>query len=182
MVILSAGGSSYYDLVASIFATAGLRTPTSIVLRSGCYLTHDAGLYQREFLQIQQRSEVAAGLSGGLENALELWAYVISRPERRRIILGSGRRDFGHDAGPPVLLKHFRPGRDREPAAAVAGCEIIAINDQHAHLIVPEDTDLRVGDLVALGVSHPCTTFDKWKMLYIVGDDYVVRSAIQTFF
>jgi D-serine dehydratase len=36
--------------------------------------------------------------------------------------------------------------------------------------------------MVALGVSHPCTTFDKWRLIPVVDETYTVRSAIQTFF
>jgi D-serine dehydratase len=46
----------------------------------------------------------------------------------------------------------------------------------------PEGADLRVGDMIGLGVSHPCTTFDKWRLIPIVDEAYVVRSAIETFF
>jgi D-serine dehydratase len=181
-VILSAGGSAYYDLVASSFAGAGLGRRTVTVLRSGCYLTHDVGLYDRRFADLRQRSALAQDLTGGFENALEVWAYVVSTPEPRRAILGAGRRDFGHDAGAPTPLRGFRPGRDAGPVTLEGLWEIVAINDQHAHLTFPGAADLAVGDMIALGVSHPCTTFDRWRLLYVVSDDYTVTSAVQTFF
>lgn len=121
-------------------------------------------------------------MGGGFENALEVWANVISRPEAGRAIIGAGRRDFGHDAGAPVVLKHFRPARDETPRAPGEGWEIVSINDQHAHLALPAQSDLAVGDLTALGVSHPCTTFDKWRLLWVVDGAYGVRSAVETFF
>jgi D-serine dehydratase len=66
------------------------------------------------------------------------------------------------------------------------GCTIFKMNDQHAYLRLPEghplcDT-LDVGDLVGCGISHPCTTFDKWPLLLAVDDDYAVRHAVNTFF
>jgi D-serine dehydratase len=188
-IILSAGGSAFYDLVVDVFAGAQVRNPArlGVVLRSGCYLTHDAGLYERSFNDVKLRSEIAQHIPGKFENALEVWAYVLSVPESRRAILGAGRRDFGHESGMPTPIKHFRPGRDARPVALTgpvgAGWEIAAVNDQHAHVVLPAaGADVRVGDLVALGVSHPCTTFDKWKLLYVVDDDYRVCSAIETFF
>src|SRR5262249_34347503 len=193
-IILSAGGSAFYDLVVEVFRAARVRDPSrvSVILRSGCYLTHDAGVYERSFREVTQRSEVAQHIPGKFENALEVWAYVISVPEPGRAILGAGRRDFGHDGGPPTPIKHFRPGRNSRPtvltaaagtsAAGGAGWEIAAVNDQHAHLLLPAGADVRVGDLFGLGVSHPCTTFDKWQLLYVVDEDYRVCSAIETFF
>ena len=47
---------------------------------------------------------------------------------------------------------------------------------------VPADSPLQVGDMVALGISHPCTTFDKWQLIYLVDDAYNVTGAIRTFF
>ena len=46
-VVVTAGGSTHFDLVAEMLTgwPAGLAVRT--VLRSGCYLTHDDGLYQR---------------------------------------------------------------------------------------------------------------------------------------
>jgi D-serine dehydratase len=180
-VMLSAGGSAFYDMVAEGLAGIGLTKPSELVLRSGCYLTHDAGLYERSFREALKRSPAARAIPGGFQNALEVWAYVLSVPEPGRAILGAGRRDFGHDAGPPRPLKHFRPGRDAEPGAA-GGWEIVAVNDQHAHMTFPPADGLAIGDMVALGVSHPCTTFDRWRLMYVVDDDYRVVSAIQTCF
>jgi D-serine dehydratase len=180
-VMLSAGGSAFYDLVAAELGTARLSRPVTLLLRSGCYLTHDAGLYERSFGEVLARSAAARRLPGRFENALEVWAHVLSVPEPGRAILGAGRRDFGHDAGPPTPLKHFRPGRDAAPAPAGVW-QVAAINDQHAHLVFSADADLAVGDMVALGVSHPCTTFDRWRLIFVVDDGYQVISAVQTCF
>jgi D-serine dehydratase len=179
---LTAGGSSYYDVVASILGTVTLSRPTSVVVRSGCYLTHDVGIYKDRLADILQRSSVAQNIHEPPRNALEVWCYVLSLPEKGRAILGAGRRDFGHDAGAPIPIKQFRPGGDKHPRELSTGGEIVAINDQHAHLKFSEENDYRVGDMIALGVSHPCTTFDKWRVLYLVNDAYTVTSAIETFF
>ncbi|HEX4196251.1 MAG TPA: amino acid deaminase [Caulobacteraceae bacterium] len=181
-VIVSAGGSAYYDLVVERLAGLALSKPVALVLRSGCYLTHDAGLYERLFGDVRERSQRARDVPGGFQNALEVWAHVLSVPEPRRAILAAGRRDFGHDAGAPTPLKQYRPGRDEAPRDIAGAWEIVAINDQHAHMVFPDGVDIAVGDLVALGVSHPCTTFDRWRLIYLVDNDYAVTSAIQTFF
>jgi D-serine dehydratase len=180
--ILSAGGSAFYDMVMQAFSQARLSRPPQIILRSGCYLTHDAGLYERSFRGVRERSATARDIQGRFQNALEVWAYVLSVPEPRRAILGAGRRDFGHDAAMPTLLRVFRPGRDRAPRSAPVGWDVAAVNDQHAHVTLPETADIAVGDMVALGVSHPCTTFDKWRLILVVDEAYGVTSAVQTFF
>jgi D-serine dehydratase len=168
-------------MVAEGLGALALSRPTELVLRSGCYITHDAGLYERSFRAALARSANARAIPGGFQNALEVWAYVLSIPEPGRAILGAGRRDFGHDAGPPSPLTRFRAGRDAAPIAA-GDWKIVAVNDQHAHMTLPPSDDVAVGDMVALGVSHPCTTFDRWRLMYVVDDDYRVVSAIQTCF
>ena len=180
--ILTAGGSAFYDLVMRAFMAARLSQPPEIILRSGCYLTHDAGLYERSFREVRERSATARDIDGRFQNALEVWAYVLSIPEPGRAILGAGRRDFGHDAAMPTPLKVYRPGRDARPRAAPQGWTVAAVNDQHAHLTLPTKADIAVGDMVALGVSHPCTTFDKWRLMLVVDEAYRVISAVQTFF
>jgi D-serine dehydratase len=39
-----------------------------------------------------------------------------------------------------------------------------------------------VGDRVCLGLSHPCTTFDKWRWMPIVDEELNVVDAIVTWF
>jgi D-serine dehydratase len=104
---------------------------------------------------------------------------VQSRPEPGLAILTAGRRDCGTDAGMPVPLLVSRAGAPPQP---LEGCEITGLNDQHAYLRCPEDVDLRIGDKVGLGVSHPCTTFDKWALLYLVDDNYRILAGLKTFF
>lgn len=178
-IMLSAGGSAYYDLVAELFSTVKLSRPVHVLTRSGCYLTHDSGIYHKLQSELDSRLAQATGTDNHLAAALEVWTYVLSRPESGLAILSAGRRDFGTDAGNPVPLKWTRPPGKPLP---LPDCEVIAVSDQHAHLQVPAGHPLRVGDMVGLGVSHPCTTFDKWKLIYLVDDDYRVVDAIQTFF
>jgi D-serine dehydratase len=180
-IILSAGGSAYYDIVAEHLAAAGI-VDSLVVIRSGCYLTQDSVLYRNFFERIRARSPLVANLTGGLMSALEIWAYVQSRPEPGRLILTVGRRDVSFDADMPVPLSWFRPGSAGGPKPLPAGHKVVELNDQHAHVVVPTDSPLQVGDMVALGISHPCTTFDKWQIMFLADDAYGVTGAIRTFF
>jgi D-serine dehydratase len=180
-IMFSAGGSSFYDLVAETPRRLELSRRLQVVVRSGCYLTHDSGLYARLFEDLKQRSDIAQATDLSFEPALEVWCHVLSTPEPDRIVLGAGQRDFGHDAGPPVMLKTAQRGvctRLPDPGAY----ETAIINDQHTTITAPVGHGLRVGDMVALSPSHPCTTFDKWRLIYEIDDSYNVVGAIETFF
>ena len=181
-IILSAGGSQYYDIVADAFANAGLATPTQVILRSGCYLTHDSVLYTFAFEQLRDRNPELAAMDGGLKNAIEVWAYVQSRPEPGKAIVAFGKRDASHDQL-PVLLSWYRPESDMTgPEPLREGHKVTGMNDQHCHMEIPESSPLAVGDMVAFGISHPCLTFDKWRTLFVVDDGYRVTSAVRTYF
>jgi D-serine dehydratase len=181
-VILTAGGSAFFDLAVEVLHSANLGQETLVLLRSGCYLTQDAQQYERAFARILERSGAARALGDRLINALELWAYVVSRPEPTRVILGFGKRDASYDDTLPRPLFWFRPGTHERPLAVGVGSTIVALNDQHALMDVSADSPLAVGDMVGLGISHPCTTFDKWQLLPVVADDYSVIDAVKTFF
>lgn len=183
-IMVSAGGSSYFDLVARGLAKLhGLSRPLRPILRSGCYLTSDHGIYRRDLEKLDAREGVPRGQ--GLRPALEIWSVVQSRPEPGLAILTMGKRDASHDAGLPVPLLFHRPGPGA-PRSLPDGCAIVKMNDQHAYLRLPEgdplNEALEVGDLVGCGISHPCTTFDRWPLLLAVDDDYTVRFALNTFF
>jgi D-serine deaminase-like pyridoxal phosphate-dependent protein len=172
-VTLSAGGSAYFDRVVARLQPARSDPRVRIVLRSGCYLTHDVGIYARS----SALGDVAAP-DERLRPALEAWAAVLSRPEPDLAILNLGRRDVSHDAGLPVPFAVASGGELR----GTGPMTIERLNDQHAYLRLPADDPLAVGDLVGSGISHPCTTFDKWRLIPIVDDDYTVIDAVHTFF
>jgi D-serine dehydratase len=181
-VILSAGGSKYFDQVTGAFRAADLDRPVEIVLRSGCYLSHDSKIYTDAFARLRERTPEVERLGEGLRPALELWAAVQSTPEPGLAILTMGKRDVSHDIDLPLAQQWYRPGLHQRPQDFEPGFKVIGLYDQHACLRTPADSLLRVGDLVSLGISHPCTTFDKWRLLYVVDDDYTVTEAIRTFF
>ena len=179
-VILSAGGSAVFDIVARDLPLR-LSKPVITVLRSGCYITHDSGTYERFFERVRARSGEPWRSEAGLAPALEVWSQVQSRPERELAILTMGRRDVSFDIDLPRPLKRYRAGQSA-PEAIPTEWQVVKLNDQHAYLRLPPDADLRVGDLVGSGISHPCTTFDKWQLLLEVDDDYTVVEGLRTFF
>ncbi len=181
-IILSAGGSSHFDQVTKIFKAADLGRETKVVIRSGCYFSHDSGMYQDAFAHLDRRSPELAELGEGLRPAIEVWAYVQSRPESTRLLATMGKRDVSFDSGLPTPARWFRPGEHQAPEPLAGGHETVALNDQHAFLDVPEDSPLKVGDILTFGISHPCTTFDKWPLIYVVDDDDRVIEAVKTFF
>lgn len=181
-VLLTAGGSGYFDLVVERFARAGLDREIKVVIRSGCYLTHDSKLYSELFEQIVARSARAREMGEGLRPALEVWALIQSMPEPGLAIATLGKRDVSFDVDLPLPQCWHHPGRQSAPRPLGEGHAVTRLNDQHAYLKVPKGSPLRVGDLVGFGVSHPCTTFDRWRLLYLVDDEYNVTGAIHTFF
>ena len=56
------------------------------------------------------------------------------------------------------------------------------MDDQHAYVRVGQGVEISVGDLVGCGISHPCTNFDKWRLIPLVDDDYTFVGAVRTFF
>ena len=177
-VLLSAGGSAIFDLVASQL-TPHLTRPVRGLLRAGCYVTHDHGSYQRMMNVMSSR----LGCGHGLEAAMEVWTLVQSRPEPGLAILTAGRRDLSHDAAMPVPVGVCGL-RETTVTPAPAHWTVGGMNDQHTYLRAPEGAvlDLQVGDRVGLGISHPCTTFDKWRWLPLVDNNYTVCDAIVTSF
>ena len=76
--------------------------------------------------------------------------------------------------------------KTRQWQAVPTDRRIVALNDQHAHLrFDPASAPAawpQVGERVMLGISHPCTTFDKWRWMPVVDAHSCVSSAIHTCF
>lgn len=179
--ILSGAGSAWYDVVADAFSAAGFGERVEIILRPGCYLTHDVGVYREAQGKIQERNPIAQSMRSGLVPALQVWAYVQSIPEPDKAVLALGKRDAAFDLGLPVPTLHFRPGGSA-PAAASPGWTLTNMMDQHAYMTLSEGDDLQVGDMIGLDISHPCLTFDKWRSLVVLDGQYQVIDVIETFF
>ncbi|HZC26282.1 MAG TPA: amino acid deaminase [Actinopolymorphaceae bacterium] len=168
-LLISAGGSTYFDVVADGIAGA----PATAILRSGGYVTHDEGLYQRA------TPLPTGGSPYELRAALEVWAHVVSRPEPGRALVCAGRRDLPFDVDLPVVHRAFGPGGSTRD---VGGVVVSSLNDQHAFLDLPPAADVAVGDLMCFGISHPCTAFDKWRVIPVVDDDDVIVDVAHTLF
>ena len=180
-IVLTAGGSAFFDLVAAGFDSVRLSRPVLRVLRSGCYLTQDHFGYAGNFERVLRERRLALP-PGTLEPALEVWSYVQSRPDANKVLLTMGKRDVGYDAGLPQPIRWFRPGRMPAPASIPAGCAITGLNDQHAHMQVAPEAPFEVGDMIAVGIAHPCTTFERWQLLMLVDDRLDIIGAVRTFF
>lgn len=181
-ILLTAGGTAFFDRIGPRLAEAGeLGRPVRRVLRSGCYITHDSLGYEAAYRRMRKESRNLYYPVGDLRAAMEVWTHVQSVPEPGRAILTCGKRDISFDTGWPVPLRLLRDGEG--PAMPFGAFHKIAtMNDQHAYLLGPADGLLRVGDVVVLGVGHPCTTFDRWQVIPLVDEAFRVVGAIRTFF
>ena len=176
-VIVTAGGSAYFDHVVDRLSRIDLQRPTRIVVRAGCYLTHDDGA-MHEVSPMGEHPRTDGGAQ--LLPALEVWGAVLSRPEPTRAIIGLGKRDVSTDGLLPVVKKLRRRGSTT--IERIEPLPVVQVNDQHAYLDLDPSYPLAVGDLVGVGISHPCTTFDKWRAIAVVDDDYRVIEISETLF
>jgi D-serine dehydratase len=176
-LLFSVGGSGFLDAVWEVGQK--MRGDFQIVIRSGCYVTHDHGSYARKLAAAQQRSNAQAHLPA-FRPALELWSHVQSKPAEGLAILNFGKRDCSYDIELPIPLFAQNPNSGRRIDLSTA--TVFNTNDQHAHLRGPGSEHLRVGDQVCCGISHPCTAFDKWRALPVVDDSYNLLDIYRTYF
>jgi D-serine deaminase-like pyridoxal phosphate-dependent protein len=162
--IISAGGSAYFEIVASELNK--FDKPKILLLRSGGYVTHDSRYYE-EIYPFRDSDDL-------LIPAIEVWAQVISAPEKDFGVLNLGKRDIGCDLHNPIPVAKYS-----DELSKFSG-EIEKLNDQHGFMRSKEE--FAVSELIGLGISHPCTTFDKWRLIPLVNDNYDVVDCIHTFF
>ncbi|GAT83343.1 amino acid deaminase [Streptomyces sp. F-3] len=172
-IVVSAGGSAWFDVVAEVFAEIPeLSLPVLKLLRSGAYVSHDDGHY-RELTPFRRVPE-----EGALEAAFRLWAQVVSRPSPDQAFANAGKRDAAYDLHLPLAQVVRRDGVER-PATDV---RVTGLSDQHTWLSTGPAADVEVGDWIGLGLSHPCTVFDKWPLIVVVEADGTVVDCMRTFF
>ncbi|MFD3584000.1 amino acid deaminase [Streptomyces sp. NPDC058683] len=172
-IFVSAGGSAWFDAVADVFAgIPELSLPVLKLLRSGAYVSHDDGHY-REITPFNRVPE-----EGALEPAFRLWAQIVSRPSAEQAFANAGKRDAAYDLDLPFAQVIRRDGTER-PATGVS---VTGLSDQHAWLATSPEADVQVGDWVGLGLSHPCTSFDKWQLIPVAEADGTVVDYVRTFF
>jgi D-serine deaminase-like pyridoxal phosphate-dependent protein len=174
-IVLSAGGSAWFDSVAQVFEAVDaddFSRPVFKLLRSGAYVTHDDGHYRRS-TPFHER------VAGSLRPAFRMWTQVVSRPEPGLAVLNAGKRDVPYDLDLPMPQVVRTPsGAER----AATGMRVVKLADQHAMVELDEGAEVEVGDWVGLGLSHPCTTFDKWQIIPLVAEDGTVVDFVRTFF
>jgi len=178
--ILTGAGSAWYDIVCDVFSEVDSQRFIPLI-RPGCYLIHDRGIYLQAQQLVRQRLGDNCGISGELQSALEVWVYVQSIPEPGQAILTVGKRDVAFDAGLPQPSLHYRPGW-QAPLTADPGWRVHHIMDQHSSMEFDPQADLKVGDIIALSTSHPCLTFDKWRTVHVIDDAYTVLEQVDTCF
>ncbi|AMQ84152.1 MULTISPECIES: amino acid deaminase [Pseudomonas] len=177
--IITASGSAWYDLIAESFEAQNAGGRFLSVLRPGSYVAHDHGIYKEaQCCVLDRRSD----LHEGLRPALEVWAHVQSLPEPGFAVIALGKRDVAFDAGMPVPLLRYKAGVLPAVGDDVGACKVTAVMDQHAFMTVAPGVELRVGDIISFGTSHPCLTFDKWRVGLLVDEQLSVIETMETCF
>jgi D-serine deaminase-like pyridoxal phosphate-dependent protein len=180
--VISAGGSAYFEQVADVLGPLG-KQGARVVLRSGAYITHDDGFYR----DVSPLGSMPRTNGDGLVPAMHGWARITSQPEPGLALFDAGKRDLPFDLGlpEPQLL---RPQSAGQSTRSVEGLTVSKLNDQHGFLHFDPDREAPVviGDELRLGLSHPCTAFDKWGLIPVIddpdADDPVVVDLVRTFF
>ena len=168
----------YFDEVVARLAPFAREYGASLVLRSGAIFFSDDGLYKQALESVARRS-ASSQVAASIRPVLSLWAEVISRPEPDLAICGFGMRDAPNDQGLPVIRRAFRNGGQLDIGSGAAPV-VEKLNDQHA--FVRQSERLRVGDIVELGISHPCTAFQRWNLVYGLDDKGIVDEILATHF
>ncbi|MYW64813.1 amino acid deaminase [Streptomyces sp. SID8379] len=174
-IVVSAGGSAWFDAVADVFADVPeLTLPVLKLLRSGAYVSHDDGHY-RHLTPFNRVPE-----EGALHPAFRLWAQVVSRPAPDQAFTNAGKRDAAYDLDLPEaqVVRDAATGVIRD----AAGVSVTGLSDQHGWLRLEAGAGLEVGDWLGMGLSHPCTSFDKWQLIPVVEADGTVVDYVRTFF
>jgi len=162
--IITAGGSAYFEIVADELNK--FAKPKILLLRSGGYVTHDSKYYEEIY--------PFRGSEQTFKAAIEVWAQIISSPEPNFGVLNLGKRDIGNDLHNPIPFAQYASG-----LTAFSG-QVEKLNDQHGFLRSKQD--FAVSQLIGLAISHPCTTFDKWRLIPLVNENYDVVDCLYTFF
>jgi len=162
--ILTMGGSIFPDRVVTHMSTVTTVPKTRSIVRSGCYITHDHGIYART-------SPIA-----GLVPAVSVRAIVLSTPEPGVAVVGAGRRELPDDAGMPVVLAAASAGHI--PRAGELG-HVDRLFDHHA--VLRKAFDLQVTDIVNFGISHPCSAFSRWPSYLVTRNGGVIERWLTRF-
>ncbi|MEV6288306.1 amino acid deaminase [Kribbella sp. NPDC051770] len=180
--VVSAGGSAYFEQVAKVLgplSASGAR----VVLRSGAYIAHDDGYYR----EISPLGSAPRTDGDRLIPSMHGWIRITSQPEPGLAIFDAGKRDLPFDEGMPEP-QLLRPRSAGESPTVLSGLTVTKLNDQHGFLRFSADDEppVVIGDELRVGLSHPCTAFDKWGLIPVIDDpdaaDPVVVDLVRTFF
>jgi D-serine dehydratase len=174
---ITAGGSMYFDEVIARLEPIARQGNARLVLRSGAIFFSDDGLYKRALEAVEARG-ITGQLGRSIRPVLSLWTEVLSQPEPGLMICGFGMRDAPNDQGMPIIRRAFRDGREidiGDPAPVVE-----KLNDQHAY--VRGNAALRIGDVLELGISHPCTALQRWRLVYGINEQGLIVDILTTHF
>ena len=189
-IILSGGGSEYFDLVVASFKKYRNIKNLKLVIRPGSFLAYGHGYYTKRLDEIDKRGGLFFNNNNNnikatnlFSPSLELWAYIISIQDKNMAILNFGKRDVSFDLGYPVPLAIYRKSKliiklDSKKKNLI----IRRLNDQHAFLDYSGYDNIQIGDLIKFGISHPCITIDKWSFFYMCDEKYNIKEALKTFF
>jgi D-serine dehydratase len=185
-LIVTAGGSSFFDLVVAALKPALADDPRArLVLRSGAIFFHDHGTYARSLAALEARRGFAVEgkpAAAAFKPALRIWAEVLSRPEPRLALCGMGMRDASFDHDLPFPLRVYRAGKPIATGLAPEAMRVVKLNDQHSYLALGEESPVKVGDVIEFGISHPCTALDRWRFIFGIDAQGRVRRAYPTYF
>ena len=177
--LLTAGGSAFFDLVVD-----RLRGPwpgdadVGVVLRSGCYLTHDSGIYERvsPLADTRRRTWVPAGDGA-------VGARCCPGPSRSSPSSGSASATCRSTSICPIAADRAHAAPAMSVRAERTARRSVELNDQHAYARGRAGPDARAwATWCGCGLSHPCTAFDKWRVIPVLDDEDRVIDAIATFF
>ena len=143
--VFTMGGSAFPDRVVDNLPPRSATPMARFLVRPGCYVTHDHGIYAH------------VSPFADLRPAVTVEALVISIPEAGLAVIGAGKRDLPYDAGAPVPLS--AQNGDEAPRD-LRNSSVRAIFDHHTVLNTSRHVD--VSDVLRLGISHPCSAFDRW--------------------
>src|SRR5258708_6443509 len=127
--------------------------------------------------------QAAGGAAAFLKRLAETARAIRPLPapdETRLAIVSMGKRDVPIDLDMPVPLYWSRAGAAALPLGP--GFQVFRVNDQLAYLRLVHGSDLQVGDVVGCGISHPCTAFDKWRVLLTIDEERDVTGGVRTYF
>ncbi|QOG07254.1 alanine racemase [Aureimonas sp. OT7] len=181
-LVLSAGGSAFFDRVIAVLGpVCAADGACTLLLRSGAIFFHDHGIYARALAAMDERGGFSPGASASASftPSLRVFAEVLSRPEADLAICGLGMRDISFDQGLPLPVGLYRGGRS---LSLPQNSRLVRLNDQHAFVALSPGSDVAVGDILAFGLSHPCTALDRWSHIFVLDDAGAVRRVLPTFF